>query len=56
MDWKDKMRIAMQEMKEACMYNKYGFCGQFDCPFGKYCEVLELDPETRNDVFDGLNW
>lgn len=55
MDWKDRMWIAMQEMKEACNDNEDGF-SCVECPFCKYCEVLESDPETCNDVFDGLKW
>jgi hypothetical protein len=55
MDWKEKMWIAMQTMKEACNENEDGF-SCVECPFCKYCEVLESDPETCNDVFNGLTW
>lgn len=55
MNWTDRMRIAMQAMKEACNENEdWFYC--IECPFCKYCEVLESAPETYNDVFNGLNW
>lgn len=44
MHWIEKMEIAMKLMKEACKERTN--CA--DCPFEKYCDVLELEGEEYN--------
>lgn len=56
MDWKDRMWIAMQEMKEACFDSRKEADSCIVCPFFKYCIALEDNNETCNDVFNGLTW
>lgn len=56
MDWKDRMRIAMQDMKEACNDSRKETDSCILCPFFKYCIALEENRETSADVFDGLSW
>ena len=56
MDWKDRMWIAMQDMKEACNDSRKEDDSCILCPFFKYCIALEDNNETSADVFDGLSW
>lgn len=56
MNWKDRMLIAMQEMKEACNDSRKEADSCVYCPFFKYCVALEENRETSADVFDGLTW
>lgn len=47
MNWIDKMKMAMELMKEACK-NRTNCC---ICPFTRYCDLLE-----NNDYYGKLEW